>query len=313
MKLLYAGAGPISHFHVPALRSAGFEIGHCFTREGSKNLEEFSKIFEIPRSLSMKSFAAELRDSDGIVIAVKAEASPEMMRSLAVGEKPILLEKPGAIDSRKLLEMAYEYSNTPIFVAYNRRFYEGFALAKDMSNAIRSVSVIWPEPTVSDKSFLRNGVHMVDILRFILGDLEIVDRRTLGVDRGFSCLLESRERNVPVNVNATYGGFSSAVIDIFLTDGTLLKFQPFESLHVYEGFEVTEPNELKKIRSYSPILKYALTEVDSTFKPGFEAQSHEFAQICSGKADLGSTRLPTIFDAVESLRLAEKMVGLNWS
>lgn len=311
MKLLYAGAGPVSHFHVPTLRNAGFEIISCFTRKGSENLENFSKKFRIPQSPSMETFVSEVHKADGVVVAVKTAASIEMIRALAGGEKPMLVEKPGALSSTELFEIANEYPKTPIFVAYNRRFYKSFALAKEVNKEIQSVSVIWPEPGVTDKAFLANGVHMVDILRFILGDLKIVERRTLGVDRGFSCLLESKELKVPVSVNATYGGSSNAGIDIFLEDGSLMKFQPFESLNVYKGFEIEEPNGRKQIRSYRPILTKTLTEDDSRFKPGFEAQSHEFAQICSGQAGLGSTSLPSILDAAESLSLAERMLGIN--
>lgn len=311
MKLLYAGAGPVSHFHVPALRNAGFEIVSCFTREGSKNLEQFSKTLQIPKSPSMKSFEGQIGESDGIVVAVKTEASPEMIRALAAGEKPMLVEKPGALDSRTLLEIANEYRRTPIFVAYNRRFYDGFSLAREMAQEIHSVSVIWPEPGGTDKSFLTNGVHMVDILRYILGDLQVVSLRSLGADRGFACLLESTEWSLPVTVNAIYGTSSNAAISIFLKDGSLMRFEPFETLKSYQGFDVEEPNQRKQIRGYNPILKKTLIEDDSRFKPGFESQSLEFAQICSGESDIGSTTLPSIFDAVESLRLAEKMVGLN--
>lgn len=301
----------MSHFHVPALRNAGFEILSCFTRKGSENLENFSKKFQIPKSASMESFVSEIPNSDGVVVAVKTEASPEMIRALAAGKKPMLVEKPGALGSRELFEIANEYPKTPIFVAYNRRFYKGFAHAKEVSKEIQSVSVIWPEPGGTDKAFLANGVHMVDILRFILGDLQILERKTLGVDRGCSCLLESKELKVPVSVNATYGASSNAVIDIFLKDGSLMKFQPFETMSVYKGFEVEEPNVRKQIRSYSPILTKTLTEDDSRFKPGFEAQGHEFAKICAGQLGLGSTSLPSILDAAKSLSLAERMLGIN--
>lgn len=313
MKLLYAGAGPISHFHVPSLRNAGFQIVSAFSREGSANLEQFSNLFSIPKSPTMKAFESEIRKSDGVVVAVKTEASPKMIRALAGAEKPMLVEKPGALDSRTLTEIAREFEKTPIFVAYNRRFYKGFQLARERANDIQSVSVIWPEPGGTDKAFLTNGVHMVDTLRFILGNLRVIKNLTLGPNKGFSCLLESVERNTPVTVNSIYGTSSNASIDIFLIDGSIMKFRPFETMKIFEGFEIEEPNEQKHIRSYRPILTNTLTEENSSFKPGFEAQSHEFAQICSGEADLGSTVLPNILDAAESLRLAEKMIGLNLS
>lgn len=310
MKLLYAGAGSISHYHVPALRNAGFEIVSCFTREGSQNLDLFSKKLQIPKSPSIGSFQSEIKESDGIVVALTTEANPEMIRALAVGQKPMLVEKPGAIDSSTLIKIAKEFPNNKIYVAYNRRFYRGFSIAKNRSRDIQSISVIWPEPGGTDKAFLTNGVHMVDTLRFILGDLTLVTRKTLGSDRGFSCLLESREWNVPVTVNAIYKASSNASISVFLREGSLMRFEPFETLKIFHGFDIEEPNERKQTRTYRPILKEKITENDSRFKPGFEAQSNEFFKICSGDSGLGSTTLPDIFEAVESLRLAEKMVGV---
>ena len=39
IKIAYLGSGPISNFHVPALRMAGFEINHIFSRENSRTFK----------------------------------------------------------------------------------------------------------------------------------------------------------------------------------------------------------------------------------------------------------------------------------
>ena len=43
MDLLYIGSGPISNFHVPALKNAGFRISCIASRKDSKRCKEFAE------------------------------------------------------------------------------------------------------------------------------------------------------------------------------------------------------------------------------------------------------------------------------
>ena len=42
IRIGYLGSGPISHFHIPAIQKAGFEIVSLFTREKSNNVKKIS-------------------------------------------------------------------------------------------------------------------------------------------------------------------------------------------------------------------------------------------------------------------------------
>ena len=43
MDLLYIGSGPISNFHVPALKNAGFNISSIASRKNSNRCKEFAE------------------------------------------------------------------------------------------------------------------------------------------------------------------------------------------------------------------------------------------------------------------------------
>ena len=66
-----------------------------------------------------------------------------------------------------------------IFVGYNRRFYETIKLVKNRcENSPQGGTVIVniPDSKAGKKQFLSNGCHMVDSLRYILGDFEVIDK-----------------------------------------------------------------------------------------------------------------------------------------
>ena len=46
IKIGYIGSGPISYFHIPALKKAGFEIVTFFSRKNSINAKKISSKFK---------------------------------------------------------------------------------------------------------------------------------------------------------------------------------------------------------------------------------------------------------------------------
>ena len=84
IKIAYLGSGPISNFHVPALRMAGFEINHIFSRENSQRLKSFAAKHNIKKvSKNLKEFIYESKDVDAFVIAIKTEATYPLLKILS--------------------------------------------------------------------------------------------------------------------------------------------------------------------------------------------------------------------------------------
>lgn len=308
MEITFIGSSAISNFHVPALRAAGFKIKECFTRKGSTSLERFSKEFGIPKSKDFEAFKETSSGADGVVIAASLDATPHLLESLASLGKPILVEKPGGRTSSEILRIAELFPSTPIHVAFNRRMYGVTQRVKELSPNTKAVAVVWPEPSKSDRAFLSNGVHMVDLLRFILGDLKIISKSSLGSDKGFLALLSSLDGKISINITAPYGSSSNAEMIFYLSDGSVVTLRPMEKLSIHKDFSVKEPTPDNLVRRYTPLIVETLDEDASEFKPGFFAQAAEFYRICQN-LEPQTSPIPSLREAAKSLKLAEDLLN----
>lgn len=97
------GCGPISEFHVPALREAGLRVTAVATRAGSLRLTDFAQRHHIP--LVFDDWIELLRARDGwdaLLIASRIDATIEVFRQALEADAPILVEKPVALSSSDL-------------------------------------------------------------------------------------------------------------------------------------------------------------------------------------------------------------------
>lgn len=308
-KLVILGSGEIVRFHIEALRAAGFKINSIFSRPGSLRLQGLSRSYQVPMSGSFQEFSEQTRQADGVLLALETSAMERYAEALSSLGTPMLLEKPAALSSESLLRLKQKNPQLVAFVAYNRRFYESARYAKSLKPGILSVSAFWPEPTKSDEAFLKNGVHFVDFLRFVFGELTISQNQSLGKDKGFTSLLISDDNGFPVTFQAVFGAIANPEVKMFLDDGTVFEIRPLESSRLFNEFEVFEPTEKRNIRVYEPRYAEMTIEESSNFKPGFLAQAKEFMEICSRPSADKEMILPTLEDAARTLRLAENLVS----
>ena len=304
------GSGGITPFHLDALRAVGFDISTIFSRPGSARLQNLAHQFQIPRSRDFEEFSEIAANSDGVLLAIETSAMEEHIVSLSKLDTPLLIEKPGALSSRALRSIDKLSPNLIARVAYNRRFYESVRMAKALKPKVLSATALWPEPSKSDEAFIKNGVHFVDLLRFVFGDFKIEGHKSLGANQGFASLLTSLEGGIPVSFQAVFGATTNAEIRLFLEDDSVFEIRPLESSRLFKDFKVLQPTETRKVRVYKPLQQEVSSEDSSNFKPGFLAQAEEFLAICSSPQDQQSGQvLPTLKDAVGTLELAEKLVS----
>lgn len=304
------GSGGIAPFHIDALRAVGVDISTIYSRPGSLRLADLSHHYQIPMSRDFEEFSEIAANSDGALLAIETSAMEEHIVSLSKLGTPLLIEKPGALSSEALRNIDKLSPNLIARVAYNRRFYESVRTAKALRPKVVSAIAIWPEPSKSDEAFKKNGVHFVDLIRFVFGDLKIEGHISLGTNRGFTSLLTSLEGGIPVSFQAVFGATANAEIRLFLDDDSVFEIRPLESSRLFKDFQVFQPTEARKVRVYEPLHQEMSSEESSNFKPGFLAQAEEFLSICSSAKDQQSGQiLPTLKDAVGTLELAEKLVS----
>ena len=106
-KIGYIGNGPISNFHVPALKANKFKIEIFYYRKNSKLAKNFINKHQIKNSTTNLDlfYSKSITECDAMVICVKTEFVCQYLRKFANYKKPVLVEKPGAINYTDLYSM----------------------------------------------------------------------------------------------------------------------------------------------------------------------------------------------------------------
>ena len=154
IKLGYIGAGPISNFHVPVILNLGFKIDAFYSRNYTRALK-FSKKHKILRpEKSFKEFFNKTKNLDAIILSIKTDVTSKYLEKLCTLNKPIFVEKPGALNSINLKKIKKK-SNSEIYFLYNRRFYSSINEGRNFiaSSKLCFTSVKIPDSVKSIKQF----------------------------------------------------------------------------------------------------------------------------------------------------------------
>ena len=154
-----------------------------FTRRDANQAAIQAKELGVPAYPDYRDLIAA-PDVDALVIVVPPVLHPEIMRIAAERHKPVLLEKPAALnleDGRRIREVVQK-NRIPVMVAQTMRYNETVtAIKAEMPrvgrlHSIRLSQRFEPSPTpwIYDQSagggtMLHTGVHGFDLLRFLTG------------------------------------------------------------------------------------------------------------------------------------------------
>ena len=129
IKLGYIGAGPVSNFHIPAIKKLGFKIELFYSRNYNKALHFTRKHKIVSPEKTFDKFLLKVKNIDAIILSIKPNVTPKYLKQLCKLNKPIFVEKPGALKSTDLKKIK-KISNSKIFFLYNRRFYNSIKESK---------------------------------------------------------------------------------------------------------------------------------------------------------------------------------------
>ena len=198
-----------------------------------------------------------------------------------------------------------------VYVAYNRRFYDAVQRfsqkLRDFSEAGRRKLIHFtiPEslPSLGDRYFaLRsNGVHMVDLARYMLGGFEVHSLSDLTESSAILSLSGERHSGLLVfrfnaNVNTEIS---------FDSDRVTYRLCPIERYSEVSSMEIMEAIvDERTVRSYSPIEDATSVIDDRLFagKPGFQRQLEAFL------GDEQQIVWGTVEDARDNVKLVETIV-----
>ncbi len=295
--LCIIGSSDIISKHLTAASKNGFKL-YAITslKHNSKNARNLKRKFKIKKFFpDWKTCIKKCSKIKNIsfLVAPRIEDTIKVLNYISDFNKPTIVEKPISTQLKKLKTI----KNKNFFVGYNRIFYKSVNyIKKEYLNKKNScvLNVICPER--NKKSFITNSCHIISILIYLFGDLnvQIIKKNK----RVILCVLKNK--NVNINLLVVFNAPTNFKIDFFIGN-THLKLSPIE--------ELTEYKSLTKIRKknlslYKPIVNKFINDYDINLKPGFNSQYKLFKKYCQKKIKT----IPNSYDFAEKiLKTCEKI------
>jgi predicted dehydrogenase len=356
-RVVLLGCGNIAASHVQSLRSAGLDVAGVVGSPGSVRAPRFAAEHGIGHVFSDVDEVAGSTSWDAAVVATSVESTLAVCRALLPCRRPMLVEKPVGLTSEAVAELLP--ASERIVVGYNRRFYDSVQAAKafvDRDGGHVIAEIVIPEaippsgrPAADDdrlRMWFANSVHVLDLSRYLLGDLEVahvLHRVTDGSPRGSAnswtpheAAARSTRRSLgdesfeAERLHLSTGLLSGTVALLHSTGATAslignwnapdnfritlssvderLELRPLEVAHRYRGTELTRDEEHGGLKVYRPVEVETVGPAGGG-KPGFEQQAVAFAGFVDGGACGPAARVE---DAVAALALAEQLVSRPW-
>ena len=315
MKLGVVGSGSIVPFHLDALKAVGFTPTVVGTRPGSERTQSLAKKYSIATIADNWSDVISA-SVDAFLIAPETSVTPEILRAAIGTGKPVLVEKPVDYASAEVAALG---EAPQVLVGYNRRHYSSTAKALELiqkSSAVTFNAAIpessWTTSMASEakvNTVLANSVHVLDLLQYLFGDLEVRGIAKLDDETGIvSRAIALGNASSAGQAMITFGSPSNFFVDIH-TPGKSAALRPIEWFQEFVGVNVVEPTSEIPLRHYNPTKgeAFELSQDDIDFKPGFLSQAKELKALVEGA--LVNRKSATLSDAVSVLKLAETIVA----
>lgn len=319
--------GAISDWHVRAVRASGMVVASVSTRPGSERLQDFARRHAISGVYEdWREMLAHADELDAVVIATHTDGTPEILEAFLPLGLAILVEKPVAWSSDRIAKLAAR-AHPKVIVGFNRRFYRPVeaARAEARGGPPLLLQLTFPEgvplPVDDDpkqlylRPFFENGCHGIDLVRYIVGDLEVQSVRHLRAPGGYVCAISailSTRRGDVVSLLGNWGAPSNYSISLHRA-GRRLDLKPLETATIYEGMDVLEPSSEWPIRRYIPrqTERIDLEDIDTKEKPGFVAQATALRRMAEGRP--APPHAATLEDAGAAVAICEALSGVRYA
>lgn len=309
MNVLLVGTGPIAQEYARVLKALGIEAIAC-----GRNEQRCSQ-FQIETGLLAVSGGInnflKLRVCPEVAIVAVSEAQLGVVTQqlILAGAKQILVEKPGAGNTREIREIAElaKKKHCDVRIGYNRRFYASVIQAKQMieedggvisfnfefTEWAHRIEPLNKEPGVKELWFLHNSTHIIDLAFHLCG----FPREMNSIAEGQLCW-HPKARFVGCGISKNGAVFSYFAdwqgpgrwgLEL-LTRNRRLIFRPVEGLQVQAlGSVVIES------------VKFDDT-LDTQFKPGY------FLQVQTFFAE--PRRLLSVDEQLENTKVYDQILGV---
>ncbi|TAJ10916.1 MAG: Gfo/Idh/MocA family oxidoreductase [Nitrospirae bacterium] len=282
----FIGAGRMARAHAAVLRTMPNVMLKACCGRRLKSGQAFGKEFGIPEAYANYEELLARAKVDVYWVTPSVLELPTVAKACLRTCKAVFLEKPVGLSLEEAQEVAdvAAQSSSIHMVGLNRRFYSNINAAVRLAEKhgrVRGIEVHAPEditdlhdhhpPRVVDRWIYMNGVHCIDLLRYLGGEVATVTAAQVGKEnsRGYAAMLKFTGGGVGQYTSHWYAPGRWRVA--LYADGLCCLIQPLESAKaIYRGGR-EEP--------------IPLSEEDQRFKPGFYDQARYFLEcIMAGKA-----------------------------
>ena len=244
---------------------------------------------------------------DAFCLCVDINVIKDILEKTLSLNKPILVEKPIAYHSDLIRKIKSHSNKNNIFVAYNRRYYKTVNKVKTLCEESKggTIFVNIPDSVKGFRNFISNGSHIVDILRYIIGDFEIkksILRKESNLMESISAICENDKWTILFNAHSLIPANFSITVN---SEKNVFELKPIEKFSIFEGLKIVEPDESKPIREYMPRLKNTFFE-SSELKPGFDEMYKAFNLFVKGDCNKNLCKFD---DAIATLDKCWEFVG----
>jgi len=230
-----------------------------FTRRDAGQAAIYAKEFGVPAYPSYRDLIAA-PDVEAVVVVVPPVLHPEIMQSAAEHQKPVLLEKPAALnleDGRRIRDVVNE-RGIPVMVAQTMRYNETVTAIRAQVprvgrlHSIRISQRFEPSPTawIYDRSagggtMLHTGVHGFDLLRFLTGQEGVrasAELSTAGrgpFEDNFSVVLQLSENAIGTVSGSRVTSGRTGAIEVAGDTGQIVADHVLRTAHLIQGSTIT--------------------------------------------------------------------------
>lgn len=190
------GAGMISGYHIAGLRAAGARVD-WIASDSKENAQAKAHEYQIAHYTGDYRQLLAQEDLDAVVVATPDYTHREIAIAALEAGKPVLLQKPMARNSdecRQIISAARD-TGVPLYVSFMHRYFEEVVatralLAKGALGPIYSVrqrnatpgaswaAWFYRQENVGGGAMLQLGVHGIDLLRYLFGEIVAVKAAT---------------------------------------------------------------------------------------------------------------------------------------
>ena len=189
----FLGAGSIADYHLGGLAAAGGAAVRVIAARSRERASEVARRFAIPEVATDWRAVLDRRDVDAVVIATPDDTHCEIACAAAAAGKSVLLQKPMGRSSAECLRILEAARRGGVFlqVSFMHRYFEevqrtaelladgatGPVLSARMRNATPGPdwnAWFFSRDKVGGGVVLQLGVHGMDVLRFLFGDVATV-------------------------------------------------------------------------------------------------------------------------------------------